>query len=153
MLPSDGCTTVISHPPWQHFPPLATFQLLQSSVPKLQTFSSTFKSDLVFKISLFSTEFSEISQIWLKVSTASESQGKSSFNVGGNLFRASTVTKTAALQKAQTNCIYLLFPSPYLSDGQSCSLIKRLQSRLTSMDVQQVTKTLTHVKFHSSPSS
>ena len=145
MLPSDGCTTVISHPPWQHFPPLATFQLLQSSVPKLQTFSSTFKSDLVFKISLFSTEFSKISQIWLKVSTASESQGKSSFNVGGNLFRASTVTKT--LQKAQKlafTCFFLHL---------ICRMVSLLIWSKGCKSWTKSTETLTHVKFHSSPPS
>ena len=63
-------------------------------MPKLQSFGSTLKSELVFKISLFSTK---ISEIWLKVLPASESLGKSSFSQG-NLFHASTMsplTKTA----------------------------------------------------------
>ena len=126
MLPSDRCTTVISHP-WQHF----TAQMLQS-LPKLQTFCSTLKCQLLFnrvKISLFWMEFSEISEIWLKVSAALESQGKSSFNLAAaqEIYSASAVslTKKAALLRPQKSDMYLLLSSPNLSAGQP--VIERLQ--------------------------
>ena len=125
MLPSDRCTTVISHP-WQHF----TAQMLQS-LPKLQTFCSTLKCQLLFnrvKISLFWMEFSEISEIWLKVSAALESQGKSSFNLAAaqEIYSASSVTdKEGSIAESTKKWHFLILSSPNLSAGQP--VIERLQ--------------------------
>ena len=81
-----------------HFPPLATFHSPNVAVsPKIANFLFNFECQLLFnrvKISLFWMEFSEISEIWLKVSAALESQGKSSFNLAAaqEIYSASSVT-------------------------------------------------------------
>ena len=81
-----------------HFPPLATFHSPNVAVsPKIANFLFNFECQLLFnrvKISLFWMEFSEISEIWLKVSAALESQGKSSFNLAAaqEIYSASRVT-------------------------------------------------------------
>ena len=130
-----------------HFPPLATFHRPNVAVsPKIANFLFNFECQLLFnrvKISLFWMEFSKISEIWLKVSAALESQGKSSFNLAAaqEIYSASTVSlaKKAALQKAQKSDMYLLLSSSHLSAGQS--VVKIPANLAKSTDGHQVSLT------------
>ena len=66
-------------------------------------------------------EFSEISEIWLKVSAALESQGKSSFNLAAaqEIYSSSSVTdKEGSIAESTKSDMYPYLPSPHLLAGQ-----------------------------------